>query len=427
MYDARMILDRVSCTCGRCLPVLACGFRRRARCTSARHSLVLSALLVIAAPAVSADTVVHVSSDAQLHTALRAAKPGTRVRISAGTYRPGVYVSKLHGDAEAPIVIEGADETNPPVFQGGGEAWHLADCSYVVLRNIHARGQSSNGVNVDDGGSFDTPAHHILLEKLTVTETGPRGNHDPIKLSGLDDFVVRQCLVEGWGGQAVDMVGCHRGVIEGCTFRGKRGFSQGTGPQTKGGSCDVVIRNCFFERAADRGVNIGGSTGIRVFRPLGAKYEAKNITVEGCVFVGGEAPIAYVGVDGATVRYNTIYRPEKWVMRILQETTAPGFATCRNGRFEKNLIVFCHADVSALVNIGPNTQPETFTFADNWWYCEDQPAASRPKLPAAETGGVYGVNPRLSRTTDGAFKAQNDQAARYGAEGWRVALSNAER
>jgi hypothetical protein len=98
----------------------------------------------------------------------------------------------------------------------------------------------------------------------------------------------------------------------------------------------------------------------------------------------------------------------KWVLRILQETTAPGFAPCRNGRFEKNLIVYRRTDVSTVVNMGPNTQPETFTFADNWWYCCDEPVTSRPKLPAAETCGVYGVDPQLLRTTDGEFHAQSD-------------------
>jgi hypothetical protein len=387
-------------------------------------AIVCCAFLVTAAPDVGADNTVHVSSDDQLRTALRAAQPGARIRISAGTYRPGVYVSNLHGSAEAPIIIEGAAEANPPVFQGGGEAWHLSDCSYIVLRNIHARRQSNNGVNIDDGGSFDTPTHHIVLEKLTVSETGPRGNHDPIKLSGLDDFIVRDCQIKGWGGQAIDMVGCHRGVIERCTFRGKPGFSQNTGPQTKGGSSDIVIRHCQFERAASRGVNIGGSTGIRFFRPAGVKYEARNITVEDCVFIGGEAPIAYVGVDGAKVRHNTIYRPEKWAMRILQETTAPGFAPCRDGQFERNLIVYRRTDVSTVVNIGRNTQPDTFTFADNWWYCEDRPAASQPKLPAAETGGVYGIDPQLTRHPDGTFKLQDKQASRYGAQAWKKTHSN---
>jgi len=327
-------------------------------------------------------------------------------------------VAGLKGTEQEPVLIEGIDEANPPVFEGGSQAWHLSDCAHVTLRNIAVRGQTGNGINVDDGGTLDTPAQHIVLEKIRVSDIGPRGNRDGIKLSGVDDFVVRACTVEGWGGQAVDMVGCHRGVIEECTFRGKEGFSQDTGPQTKGGSSQVVIRRCLFLDAGGRAVNLGGSTGLAFFRPKGALYEAKDIRVEGCTFVGSQAPVAFVGVDGAVVQYNTIYRPRKWVMRILQETTEKGFAPCRNGRFEHNLVVFRRADVGVFVNVGPNTRPESFTFAENLWYCEDRPQASKPALPAAETGGVYRVDPRLAAPEQHQFRPQNPQAARFGATAW---------
>jgi hypothetical protein len=371
-----------------------------------------------AAPAGASGQTVRVADDAALGRAVRSARPGTHILIAPGRYRPGVYVSNLQGTSDAPIVIEGADPDNPPSFVGGGEAWHLADCAYVTLRNIAVGGQSSNGINVDDGGTPDTPAHHVVLEKLRISDTGPQGNHDAIKLSGLVDFVVRDCVMEGWGGQAPDMVGCHRGLIEGCTFKGKAGFTQHTGPQTKGGSSEIVIRDCLFLDAAGRGVQLGGSTGLQFFRPRGAPCEAKDITVEGCTFVGCEAPVAYVGVDGATVRYCTFFHPRKWVMRILQETNLPGFVPCRNGRFEHNLVVFRRADVGVVVNIGPNTAPETFTFADNWWYCDDRPPASRPDLPARETGGVYGVDPQLADPQQGQFRPQNAKAQAYGATAW---------
>jgi hypothetical protein len=107
-------------------------------------------------------------------------------------------------------------------------------------------------------------------------------------------------------------------------------------------------------------------------------------------------------------------------MRILQETTAPGFIPCRNGRYEHNLIVFRRADVSAFVNIGPNTKPESFTFADNWWYCEDRPAASKPQLPAAEKDSVYGVDPQLTDPPKNDFRARNPKAAAYGAGAWKA-------
>jgi hypothetical protein len=229
-----------------------------------------------------------------------------------------------------------------------------------------------------------------------------------------------------WGGQAVDMAGCHRGLIERCRFVGKEGFSQTTGPQTKGGSSQILIQRCLFRNAGQRAVNIGGSTGLAYFRPRGVLYEAQSIIVEGCVFVGSMAPIAYVGVDGATVRYNTIVHPEKWMLRILQETREPGFVECRNGRFERNLVVFRRRDVTTPVNIGPKTRPDTFVFADNLWFCEDRPEASQPALPTPETGGRYGVDPKLKTAVRNDFRPQEATAAGFGAAAWKADAAEAD-
>jgi hypothetical protein len=331
-----------------------------------------------------------------------------------------VWVDKLHGTEAQPIVIEGSDERDPPRFRGGQEGWHFSDCSYLILRNVTVQGQTGNGINADDGGSSETPAHHLVLERIRVQDIGPRGNHDAIKLSGVDDFILRDCTLAGWGGQAIDMVGCHQGLIERCRFVGQPGYSQDSGVQTKGGSRRIVVRDCHFRNGGGRAVNVGGSTGLDYFRPRGVGYEAQEILVEGCTFVGSLAPIAFVGVDGAVVRYNTIYHPDKWVLRILQETNAPGFLPCRRGRFENNLIVFRREAVQVIVNIGPNTQPESFTFSQNLWYCQDRPDASRPELPARETGGIYGVDPRLKDPPREMFQPQEPRAAGVGATAWRA-------
>ena len=361
------------------------------------------------------DGVLEVRDGNSLQRALADAGPGTQIRIAPGTYPAGVFVQGLRGTADRRIVIEGADPAQPPLFEGGTTGWQLSDCDYVTLRHLAVRGQSGNGINIDDGGTYDTPSQHLVLESLHVSKIGPTGNRDGIKLSGVVDFVIRDCTIDGWGGQAVDMVGCHRGLIEGCRFLGREGFSQATGPQTKGGSSQIVIRRCLFIDAGQRAVNVGGSTGMAYFRPPGARYEARDITVEGCIFSGSQAPIAFVGVDGATVRYNTIYHPSRWVMRILQETNEPGFPPSRNGRFEHNLIVFRAAEIAGIVNIGPNTDAGSFRFANNLWYCEDRPQASRPQLPSQETDSVYGIDPRLEDPRSNQFRPRNTQAARFGA------------
>jgi hypothetical protein len=106
------------------------------------------------------------------------------------------------------------------------------------------------------------------------------------------------------------------------------------------------------------------------------------------------AAVAFVGVDGSVVRSNTIYRPKRWALRILQETREPGFVPSRRGVFTDNVIVFHSSEwAEGGVNIGPNTAPDTFQFARNWWYCLDQPDRSKPRLPVPEVDGVYGKPP----------------------------------
>ena len=331
-------------------------------------------------------------------------------------------MSGLQGRPDAPIVIEGADASQPPVFQGGACAWHLAGCAWLTLRNLSVKGQTGNGLNIDDGGRIDSPSQHIVLDNIRVEDVGPVGNCDGIKLSGVEDFVVRRCRCTGWGGQALDMVGCHRGLVEDCEFVGKAGYSQATGPQTKGGSSQITIRACRFEDAGTRAVNLGGSTGRAYFRPAGATYEAQNIVVEGCTFVGCEAPICFVGVDGARVRYNTIYHPRTWILRILQETREAEFVKCRGGRFERNLVVYRSSDLRTWVNVGSDTPPDTFSFANNFWYCEDRPERSQPTLPVAETGGVHTPDPQLTPLESGQFQPRDPLAARYGATAWPGAV-----
>jgi len=353
---------------------------------------------------------VRVTDVRSLQDALREAKPGTHIVIARGQYPQRIYAENLAGSADRPIVIAGENRHDPPTFV----AWQLSRVSHVVLRDLAFKGAPDNGLNIDDGGRFGS-SHHVTLERISVSDL-PQGNHDGIKLSGITDFRVSDCKVERWGGSAVDMVGCHNGSISGCTFRS----GGGNAVQAKGGSSSIRIVRCRFENPGQRGVNLGGSTGRPYFRPSSATWEARDLTVEGCTFIGGVSPIAFVGVDGAKVRYNTIYRPERWAVRILQETTAPEFVRCRSGRFERNLVVFSEsAWASGGVNVGPNTSPETFRFAENFWYCLERPEHSRPNLPTPETRGVYGRDPMLRDPERGDLGVREDSPARaYGAHAY---------
>jgi hypothetical protein len=336
---------------------------------------------------------VVVSTTGAFRAALAAAGPGTTIAIVPGVYAGGSYRQGLDGTAGAPIVIEAADPAHPPVFVGGYNGLQLSNASHVTFRDLVFERAEQNGINIDDGGTSETPSHHIVMTRVVVRDL-PGGNRDGIKLSGVTDFVVETSTVERWGdaGSAIDMVGCHRGVIRESVFRHTPGIQVGNGIEAKGGSTQIAITGNRFEDAAARAVQIGGITSLSLFRPQPpGTAEAREVVVERNVFVGGETAVAFVGSDGGVVRFNTIYLPTRWPLRILQEHTAAGLVPSRRGAFTDNIVYWRGSHV--MMNIGANTDAASFTFARNRWYREDAPARSHLTLPSAEAGGVHGVDP----------------------------------
>lgn len=377
----------------------------------------LVAVLVLATPAAAADVLVR--DRGALNAAVPAAKPGDRILLAPGDYNGNFFFANIHGAPRRPIVIAAADVTKPPRFVGPAIGIQISGCSYVEFYDLEFAGTDSNALTVDDANNPAKPAHHIVIRNVRVHDLRKNGNIDGIKLSGVDDFLVVDCEMRVWGegGSAIDMVGCHRGLVTRCTFR-NGGVN---GVQIKGGSSEVVVRGCRFENAGERALQIGGFSDDNVFRPPLAemkkgRYEAKDVRVEGNTFVGSEAAVAYVNTDGATVRFNTIVRPEKYAVRILQERTEPEFIKCRNGVFEDNLVVFRTDRWAGAVNAGNGTEPATFTFRRNLWFCEDRPDRSEPQLPAKEADGVYGKDPLFRDAAKGDFAVKpSSPAAKLGA------------
>lgn len=356
---------------------------------------------------------VHVRTREELVQAVRQARPGTTILIAPGTYQGGIASRTLHGTKEQPIVISGADPKNPPIIKGGDSGFQFSSPKWLEIRDLVITASGGNGLNIDDSGESDKPASEITLKRVTVRDVGPKGNRDGIKLSGVNDFLIQDCTIQRWGssGSAIDMVGCHRGIVKGCQFAESNGdFANGV--QTKGGSSEILISRCRFDNAGGRAVNVGGSTGLAYFRPSTADFEAKNITVEDCEIIGGMSAIAFVGVDGAVVQHNAIYRSRRWPVRILQENQDARFVACRNGRFQNNIIAFRSDEVREVINIGGKTEPASFQFAGNAWYCIDRPTDTRRivRLPASEKDGTYGTDPGFANADKGDLRIMNRKA-----------------
>jgi hypothetical protein len=370
------------------------------------------------APASPSPTVINVPTISHLRAALQNLQPGTTILIAPGFYSRGISIANIHGTPESPIVIAAADPADPPVFSSNNEGAKLSSCSYIKLSGITFTSCGGNGINIDDGGKIDQPSHHVILEKLAILETGPKGNHDALKMSGVNHFIVRDCRFEGWGGSGIDLVGCHSGVIDGSQFIGRPGDRTKNAVQIKGGSSEILVQTSFFQNAGERVVHIGGSTGLDYFRPIDASYEGKNVIVAGNRFVGGEAQIAWVTCQHSHVHHNIFYFPGKWLGRILQETKDRRFEPSQLGLFEDNLIV-TDGRVRSYVNVGFGTEPSTFAFRHNAWHRKGE--NKKPSLPTREIDGVYGIDPQLvdAGTPTMRISAQQPQLQSIGPDAYK--------
>ncbi len=340
--------------------------------------------------------------------AAAAAQPGDTILIHPGSYRGPFYIELLQGRRDAWITIKGTDR-DLVVFEGGLESMHFSKINYIFLSDFTVKGQTGNGLNIDDGGTLQTPAHHVSIEHCVFRDISATGNSDLLKLSGLDSFLISNCIFENGsaGGSGIDMVGCHQGIIEKSVFR-----NQGSNSiQAKGGSSELQIRQNQFISGGQRSLNLGGSTGAAFFRPAGANYEARNLLVYANIFLGAMAPIAYVGCQEVKVIHNTIIQPEKWILRILQESSDTSFyKSCANNTFANNIVVVNNS-LSTDVNIGPNTLPATFKFKNNLWYHLQNASWRGPVLPVMEMNGILQKDPLFVNVAGGNYHLNSNSPA----------------
>lgn len=330
-----------------------------------------------------------------LSEAFKILKSGDTLLIEDGVYSGGNYYSELKGNKDHWINIIG----NPKkvIFEGENTAFQISDFEYVRFEGITIQNQKLNGVNVDDAGTFETPAHHIIFSNCLFRDIDNTGNNDLLKLSGLDTFLIESCTFSGGanGGSGADMVGCHSGTFSQNYFEDMGNNAI----QCKGGTSEILIERNMFVNAGLRGINLGGSTALDFFRPQGASYEARNLKVYSNVFIGCQAAIAYVVSENVEVINNTIIKPDKWIFRILQEQQDfDRFIKTRNNSFINNLVlVDDKLSTFEAINIGANTLPETFDFSNNIWFHTND-ASWMPNIPTNSQTEIF-LDPKLDNYT----------------------------
>ena len=358
----------------------------------------------------------------QIKTAAAAASPGDTILLHGGTYdnqNVGEEIDNLHGLPNAWYHILGAPGEIVILTGGWNEALKFSEASYIHVSGLRMMNSGwGNMMNVDDGGTYNTPTHNIIIENCIFKDILGQGNSDVLKLTGVDTFTVRNCRFyngawdenQGGDGAGIDMNGCHQGVIEDTYFEYPGRFAM----QTKAGCHAIIIRRNFIQGrpykpiACERSVQIGGSHG-GIFRPANANYNAADIWVYSNIFSGGWAPIAFVGTVNSHVINNTFFMPENWIMRILQEQTVSDagipMLPCANNSFRNNIIYLGNMSPYGEFQVNyTNTNPGSFTFSNNLWYKINAPNWTGPSnSPVVDLNNIVNLDPLFVDTLTYAF------------------------
>ena len=353
----------------------------------------LAAALLLAVIPLQAD-VLEVGAGCRfpsLQAAAPCAAPGDTIMIREGVYPGDQRIVNLQGTATRQIyILSPPDET--VIFRGGQDGWHMTAVAYLFISGFTFTEQAHNGLRIDDGETERRLSHHIVLENCIWQNVQPLENNDLLKLAGVDDVTVRNCrFYNNFSnvGSGLDMVGCHDATIERSYFENMTANAI----QVKGGSQHILIRQNFFRDCGRRTLNLGGTTGLIYFRPANANFAVRDVKVYANIIVGSEAAVAFAGCVDADVANNTIYQPEIWVIRILQANIGdPRFIPCSDNTFRNN-IVYGTVALRTECNVGSDTNPETFRFANNLWCFPNREGWAGPELPSAESNGIIQQDP----------------------------------
>jgi hypothetical protein len=328
--------------------------------------------------------------------------PGTEIVLLAGTYPALGSLGNLTGTQLAPIKIRGEGQVIVNATSGP-TGLSMSDPRYVVVENLTIQNSPIHGMNIDDGGSYATPGDYFVLRNIRFLNIGSGGNNDCLKMSGINNFFVEDSTFDNCRiGEAIDMVGCHDGVVTGNTFQNIPQHAV----QAKGGSQNVLFHGNIFRDIAGHAINLGGSTDPNLMRPITAPSEGIRIRAVANIIERALAPAAFIACSSCEFNNNTIINPNRWAIRILQGGSDGQLFPSRDGFVYNNIFVFRSAAISAFVNIGPGTLPATFSFANNLWYSTDNANFSGANLGevGTELTPVVQQDPRFINMTTGDYR-----------------------
>lgn len=235
-------------------------------------------------PATSNQTIINVSTAAQLTTALANAAPGQTIQLADGTYSGRFSMVNKTATASQPIIVQGS---NNAIINGGatsgGYAFYLDTCRYVTLKGFQVTGaqksvvmDSSNFCMLDGLQTHDCGAESILVRNLSCDNT------------------IKNCEVYNTG---LVSPGYGEGIYIGVWYGGWSGGSSRTGGAPDACDRNQILNNNIHDTAAECiDIKEGTSGGL-----------IQGNTLEGANMSGVNYADSWIDIagNGYVVEYNT--------------------------------------------------------------------------------------------------------------------------
>jgi len=384
----------------------------------------IAAAVVCAAASVGVSATQHLVAPGEDWSRLASrVKPGDEIILMPGRHKPASFTD-LRGEANRPIIIRSVTPDAPAVIVADSAGIEFIRPFAVILQDVQITAGTRAGIRATDGESGDGVVGDpfqsgFRVRRVSISRIGPEATSDAVRIWGLADVQIDQLTVVGWGGAAVEIVGCREVTIERSRFLGDSDFEQVSGVEVRGGSQAVSMIDCVFRDCGDASIALGGPSARREFRPAlpdvpdpkRPRFEASRIQVDRCEVVGGRTSIALIGAQHVVINACTIVNPEESLFRFA--TTDPNIPVSQNDHvtLDANLFAWKPATLRALFAADDTARPAALNITDNlWWSPGESPqlAGRFPAEPALPQ--TLEVDPRLDRD----FRPTDPAATPYG-------------
>lgn len=334
-----------------------------------------------------------------LETLLEQAGPGDELILWPGRYR-GVSVRGLAGRRDAPIIVRGLREDDPPVIEGGAWGLRLLGVSHVRFQDIVIRKSRIDGIEIGPGED-GTRSHSVRLDRIRVEDTGERPGRHGIALISVDDVTLRDISVAGWTGSGIEIVGSRDVTVDGANLEG-RDRGELLGIRLRAGTRRTTIINTRLVEPGLGAIALGGRSRDAEFPPDetadrdGRRWEVIAPVIEDVTIIGSEIALTFLGAKQAAVTHVTIIDARRAAMRIARPRDDLAFGTIDAGSVSRCLIAWRTAEDPTIVEFGPGATDDGLWLEENLWWRAINPFPADTDFPGQESfPQLSGTDPAL--------------------------------